>query len=335
MPRAPEHLPRLLALVRALSKARVLPLARLCDELGVSEADLRADIELLSLCGLPPYGPDNLIEIQVVGDRVRLSNRVLTPPALMLSDEEAAGMRLALKIAEAEGWPETRALKSAVRKLEDALLPERREGGRRLAKRVGVARGRAGSAGDRWLATVRQALKTATSVDLSYYSDGREAVSERRVDPYQLVLTERARYLVGFCHVRQAVLTFRVDRILRARRTAAHFTPPADFRATDYVGERGKDAGTMTAVTVRFAPEVARIALESYPGAKLAADGSALWKTRVWPTRAFCRQIVSWGGAAEVVEPAPVRAAVHGYARELAGRYAASPATGAKRGGDS
>src|SRR5262249_30514319 len=135
MPRAPEHLPRLLALVRALARSRVLPVARLCDELGVSEADLRADIELLSLCGLPPYGPDNLIEIQVVGDRVRLSNRVLAPPPLMLSDEEAAGMRLALKIAEAEGWPETRALRTAVGKLEEALLPERREAGRNLARR--------------------------------------------------------------------------------------------------------------------------------------------------------------------------------------------------------
>jgi proteasome accessory factor C len=331
MPRTPEHLPRLLALVRALSKTRVLPLARLCDELGVSEADLRADIELLSLCGLPPYGPDNLIEIQVVGDRVRLSNRVLTPPALMLSDEEAAGMRLALKIAEAEGWPETRALRSAVKKLEDALLPERREGGRRLAKRVGVSRGR-GAAGDRWLATVRHALATATSVDLTYYSDGREAVSERRVDPYQLVLTERARYLVGYCHVRKAVLTFRVDRILRARRTTARFAPPVDFKVADYVGDRGKDP-TMVAVTVRFTADVARIALESYPGAKPAPGGAAVWKTRVWPTRAFYRQIVSWGGAAEVTAPADVREGVRAYARSVRERYTRRGASMAGEGG--
>jgi len=333
MPRSPEHLPRLLALVRALSTRRVLPLARLCDELGVSEADLRADIELLSLCGLPPYGPDNLIEIQVVGDKVRLSNKVLSPPPLMLSDEEAAGMRMALQIAAAEGWPETRALKSAVAKLEDALLPERREGGRALARRVGVSRARAGAAqgpGDRWLAVVRQALASATSVDLRYYSDRREAVTERRVDPYQLVLTERARYLVGFDHLRKAVLTFRADLILRARRTSARFTPPADFKASDYVGERAKDAATMTSVTVRFAPAVARIALESYPDSKAQPDGSAVWKTRVWPTRAFYRQIVSWGGAAEVVAPAEVRAGVREYARELAARYRGhAPARGA------
>ena len=108
MAKAPEHIPRLLALVRALVRARELPLARLCEELGIDERELRGDIELLSLCGLPPYGPDSLIDIQVVRDRVRLSNKVLAPPPLQLSDEEAAGLRVALRLAEAQGWPERR-----------------------------------------------------------------------------------------------------------------------------------------------------------------------------------------------------------------------------------
>ena len=90
MSTSPRHVPRLLALVRALAKRREIPIAQLCGELGVSERELREDIELLSLCGLPPYGPESLIDIQLVRDRVRLSNRVLTPPPLQLSDEEAA-----------------------------------------------------------------------------------------------------------------------------------------------------------------------------------------------------------------------------------------------------
>ena len=320
MAHAPEHIPRLLALVRALVSAKKLPLARLCEELGVDEAELRADIELLSLCGLPPYGPDNLIDIQVGKDGVvRLSNRVLTPPPLQLSDEEAAGLRMALKLAEAQGWPETRALASAIRKLEDALLPERREGARRLARRVGVSAERA--TGERWLALVTRAIATRTALDLDYYSDGREARTERRVDPYRLVATESARYLIGYCHLRAAVLTFRLDRILRARRTTARFTPPADLEPRDYVGETPRDAASMVAVTVRFAPAVAQVALESYPGARAAEGGAVIWKTRVWPTFAFCRQIVGWGGGAEVIEPASVREQVRAYAQDLVARY--------------
>jgi len=322
MAHAPEHIPRLLALVRALVSSKRLPLAQLAEELDISEAELRADIELLSLCGLPPYGPDNLIDIQVGKDgQVRLSNRVLAPPPLQLSDEEAAGLRLALKLAEAQGWPETRALKSAIKKLEQVLLPERREGARRLARRVGVAVDPDDAAGERFLALIQRAIETRASIDMTYYSDGREARTERRLDPYRLVITEHARYVIGFCHLRQNVQTFRLDRILRARRTAARFTPPAELKAEDYLGDTPKDGANMVSVTVRFAPGVGILALESYPGAKATPDGGALWKTRVWPTFAFCRQIVAWGGAAEVVEPAEVREMVRKYAQELVARY--------------
>lgn len=322
MAHAPEHIPRLLALVRALVSAKRLPLARLCEELGVSEAELRADIELLSLCGLPPYGPDNLIDIQVGKDGVvRLSNRVLAPPPLQLTDEEAAGLRLALKLAEAQGWPETRALGSAIRKLENALLPERREGARRLARRVGVGVRSEETREQRWLALVKHAVETGTALDIEYYSDGREARTERRIDPYRLVATEAARYVIGYCHLRKAVLTFRLDRILSARRTKARFTPPEGLRAEDYLGDSPKDAASMVAVTVRFSPAVASYALESYPDAKANKDGGVDWKTRVWPTLAFCRQIVAWGGAAEVIEPMAVREQVRVYAQELVARY--------------
>jgi proteasome accessory factor C len=330
MPRAPEHIPRLLALVRALVRAKELPIARLCDELDVSEADLRADIELLSLCGLPPYGPDNLIEIQVVGDRVRLSNRVLAPPPLQLSDEEAAGLRMALRIAEEQGWPEKRALSSAIRKLENALLPERREGARRLASRVRASSPAGGEAAgateDKWLGPVRRAIDQKTSLDIAYYSDGREAVTERRIDPYRLVALPRARYVIAYCHTRKTVLTFRLDRVLRTRKTAARFEPPADLKVEDYIGDRSRDAARMVAVTVRFAPAIARLAMESYPDAKPTPDGGALWKGRVWPTLTFCREIVTWGGAAEVVEPADVRQQVREYAKDLVARYGIAPA---------
>lgn len=320
MPKTPEHVPRLLHLVRLLVRTKELPIARLCEELEVDETELRADIELLSLCGLPPYGPENLIEIDVVGDRVRLSNRLLSPPPLQLSDEEAAGLRIALKIAEAQGWPEKKALSSAIRKLESALIPERREGARRLARRLAVVS--RDPSEERVLLLVRQAIENRTSLDIEYYSDGREAMTSRRIDPYRVVAFPRARYVIAWCHFRRAVLVFRLDRFLRAKKTTARFEPPSDLRIEDYLGDRPKDASTMVEATVRFAPAVGRVALETYPEAKSTPDGGALWRTRVWPTLAFCRQIVAWGGAAEVLGPTALREKVKDYAREIAERYA-------------
>jgi proteasome accessory factor C len=313
--------------VRALAKKKEIPIARLCDELGVSEAELRADIELLSLCGLPPYGPENLIDIQIVKDRVRLSNRVLTPPPLQLSDDEAAGLRVVLRLAEAQGWPERKALASAVRKLEAALVPARREAGRRLARRVVVPKGE--DAGESWLPLARRAIETKTSLEIDYYSDGREARTVRRVDPYRVIVGTRASYLIGWCHLRRAVLTFRLDRIVRAKKTSERFEPVEEpRRPAGAVGDARSAVGDTPAVepdpievSVRFSPAVARLALETYPDAKPAPGGAALWKARVWPTLAFCRQILSWGGEAVVESPADVRRQVRDYARVVAASY--------------
>ena len=322
MARAPEHIPRLLALVRALARARELPMKTLCEELGIDEKELREDIELLSMCGLPPYGPDSLIDIQVVRDRVRLSNKVLAPPPLQLSDEEAAGLRVALRLAEAQGWPEGKALRSAVRKLEAALLPERREGARRLARRLTVAGGEGPEV--KWLPVVREAIEKKTALDVTYYSDGREELTRRRIDPYRLVSTARGRYVIAWCHLRQAILTFRLDRFVRAKKTAQRFEPPAELKTADYVGDTTRDAGNMVAVTVRFRPEVAHLARETWPAAKPAPDGGAILKVKVWPNLAFCREIARWGGAAEVIGPDAVRAQVRDYAKARLRRYGAT-----------
>ena len=324
MAKAPEHIPRLLALVRALSRTgtRELPLATLCDQLGIEEKELREDIELLSMCGLPPYGPDSLIDIQIVRDRVRLSNKVLSPPPLQLTDEEAAGLRVALRLAEAQGWPERRALKSAVRKLEAALLPERREGARRLARRMTVAGGEGPEV--RWLPLVRKAIETRTALDTTYYSDGREELTVRRIDPYRLVSLARGRYVIAWCHLRQAILTFRLDRFVKVRRTAHRFEPPDDLRIADYVGDAPRDVGSMVPVTVRFSPRAAHLARETWPAARPTPDGGALLKVKVWANLAFCREIARWGGEAEVLSPDTVRAQVRDYAKARLRRYGGS-----------
>jgi predicted DNA-binding transcriptional regulator YafY len=50
-------------------------------------------------------------------------------------------------------------------------------------------------------------------VTITYYTAGRNAYSERKVDPYVLHFSRNNPYVTGFCHLRQAVRWFRVDRI--------------------------------------------------------------------------------------------------------------------------
>ena len=69
---ATDHLPRLLALVPWLLAHPDTSVAEVAKEFGVGEAQIRADVNLLWMCGLPGYGPGDLIDVEWRGDRVTL-----------------------------------------------------------------------------------------------------------------------------------------------------------------------------------------------------------------------------------------------------------------------
>ena len=69
---ASDRLPRLLALVPYLLKHPGVRVADVAELFGVTEAQLRRDLELLWVCGLPGHGPGDLIDMELEGETVRL-----------------------------------------------------------------------------------------------------------------------------------------------------------------------------------------------------------------------------------------------------------------------
>jgi proteasome accessory factor C len=315
---AQGHVPRLLHLVRLLEKHGEMPLADVATELGVSEDELAEDVRLLSTCGVPPYSPADLFEIEIDDGRVRLGRGLLRLPRFQLTAEEVAGLRLAARIAEAEGWGESRALKRALTKLEDALVPEERERGRKLARRLAFA----GVAPDqaRKLEVIERAMREGRAVEIVYFTEWSETVSKRVVRPYAVVTAPGGRYLVGHDSKRNDVITFRVDHVVRLRLTAERFTKPADFDPTPYVDWKSPAHRGVPAV-LRFDPSAAPLARDSFPDAKPGPKGSLLVRVEAWPGASFCRFVLSWAGGCEVLEPESVRQAVAEYAAQVAAAH--------------
>jgi len=88
------------------------------------------------------------------------------------------------------------------------------------------------------LPKLQAAIAERKTVVLRYYAIGRDEERERTVDPYGLQLVGDEWYLIGFCHLRQAVRTFRLSRI-RSRVTYAtraphDFSLPEDFDLAAY-----------------------------------------------------------------------------------------------------
>jgi predicted DNA-binding transcriptional regulator YafY len=87
------------------------------------------------------------------------------------------------------------------------------------------------------LPAIEQALRQRRTITIDYYSLRQETVTTRQVDPYHLATQGGQSLLIGYCHLRQTVRVFRVDRIKTVALTAATFEVPDAFDAVAFLSD--------------------------------------------------------------------------------------------------
>jgi proteasome accessory factor C len=207
---ATDHLPRLLALVPWLLAHPGTPVADVAREFEVTEDQLRADLSLLWMCGLPGYGPGDLIDIEWHGDRVTLSNAEEIGRPLRLTPEEALALIAALRVLSGQpGIVDGGSIERALAKLEAAA------GNAAAVERV-VAAPTPGAADPDIVTAATDALARGRRLHLRYWVPARDESTERDVDPLRLFSNDGVVYLKGWCYRVEDVRTFRLDRVLAA-----------------------------------------------------------------------------------------------------------------------
>jgi predicted DNA-binding transcriptional regulator YafY len=180
-------------------------------------------------------------------------------------------------------------------------------------------------------------------VTLSYapgsYEGRSAAPREARVRPYLIEpsLQTHALYLIGFDETRDALRTFKIERILDLSVTPETFEPP-DPDALDRLVPRAWDIiadQPPVDVLLRFAPSVAARVREAtwHTSQRVEAqpDGSLLWRATVSGTIEIRLWVLSWGDEVEVLEPASLRDDVAATVVRAAARYAGGGAVRAGR----
>ncbi len=93
-----DRMTRLLSLVPYLTaRPEGVGVAEAARDFGVTERQLRSDLELLWMCGLPGYGPGDLIDLAFEGDRVRVTFTAGMVRPLRLTTDEAVALVVALR----------------------------------------------------------------------------------------------------------------------------------------------------------------------------------------------------------------------------------------------
>lgn len=200
---AGDRLARLLNLVPYLLARPGIRVTEAAGDLGVTEDQLRDDLELLWVCGVPGYGPGDLIDMAFDGDRVTVTYDAGIDRPLRLTPDEATALVVALRmLLETPGVSDRDTTEAALHKIEQAAALDH-------APPVAV---RLPGDEDR-LATLRAMVDRGHALQIGYYSAARDVTSERVVDPMRLLAVSGRSYLEAWCRQAKGVRMFRADRI--------------------------------------------------------------------------------------------------------------------------
>lgn len=293
----------LLSLLPWLRRGRTVRISDLSAALGVPPAEVTGLLHDLVFCGVPPFSPDALIDLDIQADTVTV---VSEPPALSrpirLTRAELGALLAALETAGVQ------ASDPLVRKLADAAA-----GSGSIEHLANTLRARPDVGCAEVYATLADAIETARKVRVSYQPAGRDASTDRVVRPYGLVNRAGVWYLTAYCELACADRTFRLDRIRSVEPLDEPFSPPAE-PATDVV----PDLDRLPIATLRIAAGYS-VENRDWPGAVFdpQPDGSLLVSIPYASTRWVAREVCSALGAIEALDPAEVRDAVRSYAQRL------------------
>jgi proteasome accessory factor C len=220
-----ERLPRLLALVPYLQARPGVAVSQVAEDFAVTEDQLRRDLQLLWMCGLPGHGPGDLIDLSFDGESVDVIFDAGMSRPLRLTAEEALALVVALRtLAETPGLTDRHAIEGALAKVETAA-----GGSLESAEIVAVELDDV----SRLTPVLQRAIDDGRALELRYYTATRDESTERIVDPMRIFEADANSYLEAWCRRAEGMRVFRVDRIERATVLDEAAQPPADAQLRD------------------------------------------------------------------------------------------------------
>ncbi|OLB35288.1 MAG: hypothetical protein AUG82_05210 [Ktedonobacter sp. 13_1_20CM_4_53_11] len=298
---------RLLAIVLELQGKGRQRAEDLAATFETSKRTIYRDIQALGEAGVPL--------ISVPGRGYSLMKGYFLPP-LSFTTDEATMLLLGSDFTAQNFDAQYRsAAQSASRKIESVLSEKLRDEVRYLQDSILFIS--SGSTEDitetEMVRQLRRAIIERATVRFCYHTryvrNGQSTQQTREADPYGLVHYANAWHLVAYCHLRQDIRNFRLDRMENLELLSRTFQRPTDFK----MQQRRQEEAQRVVVRALFDQEVARWVRESRSYFMVAIEESAqglLVTLHVRQESEILQWLLSWGRHVQVLEPESLRSMI-------------------------
>lgn len=297
----------ILQLVPYLIGKGEVSLTEAADAFEVSPDQMRGMVEKLTVIGLPGEGgfwqmANDLFDIDWdlldEQDLIVITNTVGLERTPRLSAREAAALLAGLQLA--------------------ASLPGVGDSGVVQGLLAKLARGASSAPADVIVApvavddvriAVAEAVQRGVAVSFSYQAPD-APVTTRTVDPVKVHIAGGQWYLQGWCHLREAMRTFHLDRVSDVR-----LTDIATTHAADAVPALFEPAASDVEIEVRYPVTAAPLLADFIVIEHGEQDGLRVAGIRLGDARSLKRVAAKLGGDLEILGPDEVRAATVAWAQ--------------------
>lgn len=277
-----------------------------CERFGYSRRELISDLDLVFVCGLPGYGPGDLMVAYVEDDEVYVDMADYFASPLRLSPEEGLAL-LAGGMALSETGQAPPALERAIDKLARVIVPDAEE---LLSVDLPVE--------PELVDVLRRGATENRAVDMTYTSISRGETTKRLVEPWSVFSSLGNWYVSGYCHRAHGERVFRVDRIQEAELTDEPFDPPDEIPPPEVRYTPSEDD---VRAVILLKPE-ARWVSEYYPVEQISSvDGDLTVAFSTGDPLVAARLLLRLGDSARLVEGDEVEAEVRRLRGEILARY--------------
>ena len=306
-PKTVGRINRLLAMLPWVIANPGASVDEVCERFGYNRADLIKDLNTVFVCGLPGYGPGDLMDASIDDDEVIVEMAEYFSRPLRLTAPEALGILASGKAVQSSGSGGG-ALDRAIAKLERTLLPEGAD-----AVVVDLPE-------PTLVRELRSAANDGVVIRIDHTSISTGERKSREIEPWSVFTTLGNWYVSGYCRTAGAERVFRVDRIRSAEDTSERFDPlPAVQKAEIRYTPKDDD----TRAVIRLSP-AARWVADYYPVDVLdAGDDGMVIRMSVGDPAVAARLLIRLGDGAELLEGDDIAAATSELRRRILTRYAA------------
>ena len=295
-----------------LQERRATPLASMMDELGVSRATVKRDIEYLRdrlnapIVWDPSMRGYRYEQSQSAGQRYSL-------PGLWLNSSEIHALlsmeHLLSNLQPGLLGPHIKPLQTRIRKLLDAGDHSAEE----LARRIRVLNMAARPVEPTHFEAIASGLLRRRRLQIEHHNRHRNEITVREVSPQRLVYYRENWYLDAWCHLRKGLRSFGVDamRAVTLQSTKARNVADASLDAELGAGY-GIFAGQQTrkAVLRIHAARARWVALEKWHSAqesRFDEEGRYVLTVPYSDDTELLMDILRYGADVEILEPAELR----------------------------